>query len=243
MVTVPQACISHVLTLLSPKFRFFDDSLHDDAIYGSEREAAPDEALLHLDYYYAPFYNECRAFGRLIEAEQNGKVAVQCHGYMLLPARWEEILNAKFGELDWDRLDEDSEQPVSKRQDLMAIVKEIVQDDEPWTPKLARKCLKDLRKIRSLEVYPMDIKADNYVGGLLVDLSQSYTLPHFIFKIKPPHWIRTEKGQDLEMFDNMVEGLGIRANFRATFNYEYRYKLRHSTRTAKVDYRGGGNKK
>ncbi|KAL8869543.1 MAG: hypothetical protein Q9174_004193 [Haloplaca sp. 1 TL-2023] len=223
-------------------FRFFDDSALDDNIYGSEREAAPDDALSHLDYYYAPFYNECRAFGSLIKAKQNGEIAVQCHGYLSLPARWEAKLNAQFGELDWDRLDDDSAQPVAKRNNLMAIVKDLIHDDVPWTQKVLRRCLKDLKKIREHGVYPMDIRADNYVGGLLVDLSEAYTLPHFIFDIKPPHWARIEKEQDLAMFDSMVDDLRINTNFRATLNYKYRYKLRHSTRTSKFDYYEGPTK-
>ncbi|KAL8963810.1 MAG: hypothetical protein Q9183_004937 [Haloplaca sp. 2 TL-2023] len=225
-------------------FRFFDDddAAHDSDLYGSDQEAVPCDTLSHLDHYYAPFYNECRAFGKLIDADQNGKIAVHCHGYMSLPACWEGRLNKQFGKLDWDRLDEDSARPVSKRQDLMAIVKEMLHDNVPWTPKVARKCLKDLRRLRSLGVYPMDIKADNYVGGLLVDLSQAYTKPHLIFRIKPAHWLRMEQERDLADFDQMVEEMGLKTNFRAIVNYKYRYKLRLST-TTESPYYGKTRKK
>lgn len=45
-----------------------------------------------LQAYMDPFYNECRAYGRLEEANLNGKVAVRCHGYMTFPAEYEEEL-------------------------------------------------------------------------------------------------------------------------------------------------------
>ena len=56
---------------------------------GKEEESIPDDILqAHMD----PFYNECRAYGRLEEANLNGKVAVRCQGYMTFPAEYEEEL-------------------------------------------------------------------------------------------------------------------------------------------------------
>ena len=54
-----------------------------------EAESISDELLqAQMD----PFYNKCRAYGRLEEANLNGKVAVRCHGYMAFPAEDEEEL-------------------------------------------------------------------------------------------------------------------------------------------------------
>ena len=56
---------------------------------GKKEESISDDLLqAHMD----PFYNECRAYGRLEEANLNGKVAVRCHGYMTFPAEDEEEL-------------------------------------------------------------------------------------------------------------------------------------------------------
>ena len=56
---------------------------------GKQEESISDDLLqAHMD----PFYNECRAYGRLEEANLNGKVAVRCHGYMTFPAEDEEEL-------------------------------------------------------------------------------------------------------------------------------------------------------
>lgn len=41
--------------------------------------------LVSVDLFPAPtdpFFNECRAHRQLVEASQNGKTAVRCHGYM-----------------------------------------------------------------------------------------------------------------------------------------------------------------
>ena len=56
---------------------------------GEEEESISDDILqAHMD----PFYSECRAYGRLEEANLNGKVAVRCQGYMTFPAEDEEEL-------------------------------------------------------------------------------------------------------------------------------------------------------
>lgn len=65
-----------------------------------ERDEAPVD---HLDYYCDPFYNECRAYGKLVENNLNGEVAVRCHGYLMLSAEYEDQLDDRFPDLEWDR--------------------------------------------------------------------------------------------------------------------------------------------
>lgn len=189
--------------------------------------AAPKDALEHLEYYFAPFYNECRAYGRLVDANLNGKVAVRCHGYMTLPAHYEDELRHRFGVFIWERPSEESELPVSERQELQAVVKELILEDTIWIPRVVRKRLGDLKKVLKKQIYVRDIKPDNYVGGLLVDFSIAWTEPHFIFDIKPPYWTRVETTRDLEQFDDMVvKDLKIKTTVRATPNREYLRRLR-----------------
>lgn len=114
--------------------------------------------LDHLDEYFDPFYNECRAYGKLIEKNLNGQVAVRCHGYMVLPAEYEDTLELQFEIDGWNRLSEEYDEPPSKRQPLRAIIKDLVLEDTKWTP---RRMLSHLKKMRMHGVHVMEIKPEN----------------------------------------------------------------------------------
>lgn len=173
-----------------------------------------------------PFYCECRAYGRLIEANMNGKVAVRCYGYLDVPAEVEEELRRGFDVDNWQRPVEEYSTPVSKRKPIRAMVKDLITEDVSFTPKIAKKMLKDLKRIRKLGIYTMDIVARNYMGGLLVDFGIAMTEPHYLFHIKPPHQVRSYKRDDLLSFDDMMEDEGVVTWERALPNPEYCAKLR-----------------
>lgn len=80
-----------------------------------------------------PFYNECRAYGRLNVANQNGKIAVQCHGYLTIPAAMEVELEKRFNIVIWDRPSEEYDKPVFKRQPFRALVKDLIREEENFT--------------------------------------------------------------------------------------------------------------
>ncbi|KAL8830877.1 MAG: hypothetical protein Q9170_005535 [Blastenia crenularia] len=202
-------------------FKYYDDEEDDWALWGSQREKAP---IGHLDYYLDPFFNECRAYGRLTMAGLNGKDAVGCHGYLMLPAKAEQEIDDQFGEIDWNRPDVDL--PVLEQQPLKAIVKDLITDDTAWSPKVARKILKDLKEMRREGVYAMDVKPNNYKGGLLVDFSIALTEPHFLFDIKPPFQVRAFQNEDLIAFDAMVQDKKIRTPLRAFQDMDTMRKLR-----------------
>ncbi len=132
-----------------------------------------------------PFYNECRAYGRIIEAGLNGKVAVRCYGHMSIPAEEEEGLKKRFGIDSWDRPGEEYAKLPRRRQPFRAIVKDPVQKDVKMTERVARKMLRDLKRIRKVGVYPMDIQARNYKAGFVLDFSVAMTYPHFLFDTRP----------------------------------------------------------
>ncbi len=132
-----------------------------------------------------PFFSGCRAYGRLIEKNVNGKVAVHCHGYLMIPADKEDELKERFGVTTWNRTNEEDFMPASKREPCRAIVKDLVTEDLPLTVKTAEKMLLDLRRMRKIGVYNMDIAACNYKGGRLVDFGFAMTTPHYLFVIKP----------------------------------------------------------
>ena len=103
---------------------------------------------------------------------------------MTLPAETEAQLAESYS-LEWNRLDDDDHKPVSQQQPLRAIVKDLVLDDVSLSQRLVNKMLRDLKKIRALGVYPMDVRRRNYRGGLLLDMSVAMTKPHYLFDVFP----------------------------------------------------------
>lgn len=182
--------------------------------------------LHHIDHYFDPFFNECRAYGKLIEKDLNGNVAVYCHGYLMLPAQYEEDLEEQFEGLGWNRPFEEYDKPPAERQHLRAIVKELVLEDTDWKHRVAVKMLRHLKMIRKLGIYVMDIKPENYKGGLLVDFSVALTDSHFIFDIKPAFQIQGYKNEDLRAFDAMMRDQQVKTTVRAFRNIQTTRKLR-----------------
>ena len=173
-----------------------------------------------------PFFNECRAYGKMIDAKINGIVAVRCHGYLLIPATRELELRQRFGVTAWNRPEAEYSMPAQERQPLRAIVKDLVIEDAPLTAKIARKMLADLRRIRRLGIYNMDIQARNYKAGRLLDFSVAMTAPHYLFLIKPPWPRKMYRDDDLVSFDRMLEEAGVQDYIKATDSTEYTAKLR-----------------
>ncbi|KAL8785398.1 MAG: hypothetical protein Q9195_008658 [Heterodermia aff. obscurata] len=203
------------------EFKFYDDAEDDFGLWPEEQE------IVSLDLLHAhsdPFYNECRAYGKLIETNLNGKVAVRCHGYTTLPAAIEEELEERFDVSDWDR--EDYDRPMRSRAVFRAIVKDLVKEDIPLTTRVLRRMKKDLKEIRKQGVYPTDVKARNYKGGLLVDFSTAMTEPHYLFEIMPDWRVKTYQNEDLFEFDAMVEDEEVKTTVRAMPNPHYLRKLR-----------------
>lgn len=199
-------------------------------MFGKEHDLISVDVLRgHMD----PFYNECRAYGRLVDAGLNGKVAVRCHGYLTIPAEREEELRKNFNVEGWNRPGSEYLKPASRRQPFRAIVKDLISEDVPLTTKSVKKILRDLKRMRKLGVYPMDVRARNYKGGLLVDFSVAITEPHYLFVIKPRWRIEEYKLDDLEAFDRMVRDEGVVTWERAVPEPEYCQKLRsHDSKMA-----------
>ena len=181
-----------------------------------------------IRFHSDPFYNECRAYGRLIECGVNGKVAVRCHGHLTVPAAREEELARRFEVYAWDRPKEDSKLPVSKRQPLRAIVKDLITQEQspPLNEKVLAKMRKDLLRMRRLGVHPQDLYLRNYGGGLLLDFSIAITKPHYIFELEEPWSIRALQNDEMQMFQAMMFESGVKTWLRAVRNREYCMKLR-----------------
>ena len=173
-----------------------------------------------------PFYNECRAYGRLREAGLDGKVAVRCHGYTTLPPAMESELEERFDVTDWERGAYDD--AIKNRAYFRAIVKDLIRDDVRLTHRVVKKMKKDLVQIRKLGIYPSDIKRTNYKKGLLIDFSSAITEPNYYFDMMGDSRTKKLKKVDLIQFDEMIKKEKIKTWIRGTDtkNEEYRQKLR-----------------
>lgn len=126
-------------------------------------------------------------------------MAVRCHGYITFPAEIERQLERDFQVDDWHRSGQDYNKPVSSRQPIQAIMKDLIVKDEPLTGRVADKMLRGLKKMRSIGIYPGDIYERNYKAGLLVDMSTARTLPHFLYNIRGPKQRARMMNSDLYM--------------------------------------------
>lgn len=203
--------------LMPPQFKFYDVGY---ATIGISDEDIHQVSIETIRFHSDPFYNECRAYGRLIDCGINGKVAVRCHGYLDIPAAREKELAQRFDVYKWERHTDSEELP------LRAIVKDLVQDHNPLDERVLGRMRKDLLKMRKLGVHPQDIYLRNYGGGLLLDFSIAITKPHFVFEIEEPWWIRAMKNDEIQLLQVLMLESGVETWQRAVRNREYCMKLR-----------------
>ena len=173
-----------------------------------------------------PFYAECRAYGRLIEHDLNGKVAVRCYGHMAISAAKEEELARRFEVYACDRPEDDFQLPVAKRQPLRALVKDLIEDDHPLNERKLIRMRRDLLKMHKLGIYPQDLEERNYGGGLLLDFGIAITKPHWVFETKRQWWIELMINDDLNMLQVIMLESGVKIWQRVVRNREYCMKLR-----------------
>lgn len=96
----------------------------------------------------------------------------------------------------------------------------------PLVRRSVKKILGDQKRMGKLGIYPMDVQARNYKGGLLVDFSVAMTEPHYLFVIKPRWRIEHYKLEELNAFGSVVRDAGIITWERAEPDPEYCEKLR-----------------
>ncbi|KAF5581048.1 hypothetical protein FPCIR_10437 [Fusarium pseudocircinatum] len=133
-----------------------------------------------FDWYFSPFENECRAFGRLKEQRAEA-IAVKVYGWVALTARQirrklsaggaQKLAGLKPGLLygivkDWVEM---TPWHDSKQRDVY---------DQMVAVKYFNRMLKDLHKLHFLGIVVRDLKPDQYIDGTLADLSLASTVPH-----------------------------------------------------------------
>ena len=220
--TISSSCLGYI-RLMPSQFKFYDVGT---ATFSMSEEEIKKVPIKTIRFQTDPFYNECRAYGRFIECGVDGKIAVRCYGHVAIPAGREEELARRFEVEAWDRPKDDSKLPVSKRQPFRAIVKDLIENDQPLNEKKLITMRKDLLKMHRLGVYPQDVRDRNYGGGLLLDFSIAITKPYWVFELKRSWWIRTLRNDDLTMLQVIMLESGVKTWQRAVRNREYCMKLR-----------------
>ncbi|KAI1126145.1 kinetochore Sim4 complex subunit FTA2-domain-containing protein [Nemania abortiva] len=172
--------------------------------------------------YTDPFYAECRAFGRIQQAYDEGKVhrnqilAVKCHGYLFLSD--EDLLeleergyNFETGVLD----DEDLRRAFGSGGRVRAIVKDLEVDNKGLNSGNIRKAFERVRALNQLKIYNRDVRAANIMNCRLVDFGSSWTEPHEILSASSQQTILGEKLAYMLEFDQMIADENIKTRFKA----------------------------
>lgn len=157
-------------------------------------DAGPTSTMSREDFnkHFTPFESECRAYGRLKELNRE-HLAVKAHGYVAMPVT--EALRQKL------RLLESNYEDVNKISNmeeqatpLMGIVKDwvdrvIVDPRMEWDFEQAGgdeicqgrhfpRMLRNLHEFHESGIVIRDLLLGQYINGVLVDLSLSWTMPH-----------------------------------------------------------------
>ncbi|PHH91535.1 hypothetical protein CDD83_81 [Cordyceps sp. RAO-2017] len=247
---LPQSFIEP--TAESSQFKFFDP---EDTRYYWGPILGHSFPLETITFHNDPFFAECRAYGRIKEAQAKGmlkrEVAVRCEGFLLLQDEDRKILEGKGvdfegqdvaesgdcdsggGDVD-DQKQEEQKDFVGRpqkpgkrqgRQPVRAIVKELASPESGVEAWSLRRILRDIRLLNQLKIYNRDIRKDNFRDEKLVDFGSSWTEPHCILEADKDEAAETTV-EDLVKFDEMVDMEALKSDVRAMSNWGYCSKLR-----------------
>lgn len=182
--------------------------------------------VFHTD----PFYAECRAYGRIREAQIKGtlkrQIAIPCHGFLILKDQDKQLLQERGIDLG---VDNDLPQKTGENGQVRAIVKDLALPDPGVNASSLLGILRDIRWLKTLQIYNRDIRVENFKNGQLVDFGSAVTEPHCIlsaFDKNNKKEAIDARLEDLIMFDDMVTEEGIKTEIRAMPNRSYCRKLR-----------------
>lgn len=184
------------------------------------------------EHHTNAFFNECRAFGRLKEADRE-ELAVKTHGYLTLD------LHGKFKDR-LIKLAKSSPYPTSSTQSIdypsksilnsifmcppgrekelrFCILKDYIkgtthsmtsiEDCQEDKAALFPKMLEDLHGLHECGIVVYDIHRDQYVNGVLVDFGRAATVPHIDSPEAglQPRWLcASQAANDLHTFQSRV---------------------------------------
>lgn len=163
----------------------------------------PPPSKLDMLHYFHPFYRECRAYGRLKEVTKE-ELSVHCHGYLLLDTRLELQLQ-HFTRRPFNRYNEDKHEPIR------ALVKDYIDSETEFLPRMIPKMMRNVHAFHKVGIIINDIRGNNYLDGILFDLSRAKTVPHpeltqwFIEQALEIQLISETPTIDYHNFDYMVD--------------------------------------
>ncbi|CAG9986693.1 unnamed protein product [Clonostachys byssicola] len=184
-------------------------------------------------YYEDPFYNECRAYGR-IRKPLRGKrklsdAAVACHGFLFLSDRDRQYLEDNEYDLLSSIVDPSYQETTIEGFRIRAIVKDLASEDHGVTGDNLGKVLNRIVALNQHQIVTRDVRLDNIRDGKMVDFGNSFTLPHIIMQSELVRHAEHEFNMawDRWMFDEMVRKLTI-ARKLVTLLEPFKGKLVHN---------------
>ncbi|KAF2187584.1 hypothetical protein K469DRAFT_685491 [Zopfia rhizophila CBS 207.26] len=173
-------------------FKFFDIEEARALFVDFQNDEMPDDIFVgNVD----PFFAECRAYGIMDEfhkkhlgKEDPGLITAPCYGYIYITKEQEASLRSQFSSLEWSRANSDADKQIR------ALVKQFI-PNKPIHTKVTpiRRMVKDMRTLQGIGVYPRDICARNYRGGLLIDFGMALTEPSCVLNVLPEWMARKER--------------------------------------------------
>lgn len=129
----------------------------------------------------------------------------KCYGYVLLTPHQEDHLR-------------DEGVPIKKRghenphPPIQALVKEFIDSDIPFTPRMVPRMIRDLQEINKVEIMIFDVRDENYLDGRLLEFGSSKTVPHprlneeiVDFFVKRNAGLENLPKADEDDFDQMID--------------------------------------
>lgn len=162
--------VRRITNTLSAGFQFGFPLLHD-----LRRFTRTKQCLKQQFNYDDSFHCECRAYGRLKEANLD-QMVVPCHGYVFLTPDQEKAFRTRSTYLPWPliRRPEYADTPVR------GIIKEWVREGTPnFTAGMVPGMKRDIAAMHLAGVINRDIGRASYMGGKLVDFGIAVTVPHY----------------------------------------------------------------
>ncbi|GAW18342.1 hypothetical protein ANO14919_078170 [Xylariales sp. No.14919] len=178
--------------------------------------------LAKVIFYTDPFYAECRAYGRINQARNEGTVrediATRCHGYLLLTTEDMMWLEHEKGiDLRTDLIDEDLRRALGGDLRARAIVKDLESGDSGLNKGNIGRAWRNVSLQNSLKIYNRDVREENFMNGRIVDFGSSWTEPHAILDsadAKDVDEAREQRLRDCSGFDEMTEKGGIKTTLK-----------------------------
>ncbi|EEU45639.1 uncharacterized protein NECHADRAFT_93838 [Fusarium vanettenii 77-13-4] len=155
--------------------KFFTETEMSEPEYSaSDYPTIPREKAAEFESHFTPFYQECRAYGRLKEVNCE-YLAVKVYGYVSLKV--DQALERKMRNalLKLYRIVKDWVEPARYWRETDIPSHRI---DSILSVSHFPRMLEDLHEIHRCGIVIRDMSISQYVNGVLVDFSMAWTMPH-----------------------------------------------------------------